>query len=240
MSAAGPLPKPLLIVAAGRTFEALAQREGDFSDWIAQGLGPGLPQRRLYAPDVVDYPEPQDLAGVVVSGSHSMVTDRAAWSERLAAWLKRCVLAEVPVLGICFGHQLLAHALGAEVGKLPGGPEIGTQRLRLTPEAQHDELLGALPPEFAAQLVHYQSVLRLPPDAVPLAHSEREPHEAFRMGRRAWGLQFHPEFSASAMRGYVEHVKQDLPDAQASLNAVCAAPEAAGLLRRFAALAAAG
>ncbi|MEZ4555438.1 MAG: gamma-glutamyl-gamma-aminobutyrate hydrolase family protein [Caldilineaceae bacterium] len=62
-----------------------------------------------------------------MTGSHSMVTDRAAWSERSADWLRAVVAAEWPVLGICFGHQLLAHAWGGVVGP---GIEMGCARPR--------------------------------------------------------------------------------------------------------------
>jgi GMP synthase (glutamine-hydrolysing) len=226
--------KPLLIVATGRTFADLRTTLGDFDDWIARGLQSTLPQQRLLACDGAVYPDPATVAGVVVSGSHAMVTDRADWSERLAAWLRDCVALGVPTLGICYGHQLLAHALGGQVGPLPGGPEVGTQRIALAAAAAHDPLLQALPAQFDAQLVHYQSALQLPAGAVPLAHSTREPHQAFRVGSCAWGVQFHPEFSADAMRGYIGHMRDSLPDADALLAQVQPTAAAAEVLRRFA------
>jgi GMP synthase (glutamine-hydrolysing) len=173
---------------------------------------------------------------VVVSGSHAMVTDREPWSERLAAWLQRCVAQHTPVLGICYGHQLLAHALGGEVGLLAGGPEVGTQTVSLTADAAQDPLLAGLPAQLDAQLVHYQSVRRLPQGAVLLASSAMEPHQAFRVGDCAWGVQFHPEFSAEAMRGYLACMP-DLPDPAALLAQVRNTEVAALVLRRFATLA---
>ena len=230
--------RPILVVAAGQTFAELSRAEGDFPDWIARGLGEGLPLRQADARTAEAYPDPRELAGVVVSGSHAMVTERAPWSERLALWLKRCVDAELPVLGICFGHQLLAHALGGQVDRLAEGPEVGTREIRLTPEARDDAVLGALPARFPAQLIHYQSVLRLPPGAVRLALSDIEAHQAFRVGKRAWGVQFHPEFSATAMRGYLERLKGELGDeAIRRIDEVRPTPQAAEVLRRFAAVA---
>ncbi|MDR7093215.1 glutamine amidotransferase [Hydrogenophaga laconesensis] len=225
--------KPILIVAAGKTFPDLCQQEGDFSDWIERGLGEGVAVRHVDAHETGTYPEPHELAGVVVSGSHDMVSDRQPWSERLGQWMKRCVDADVPVLGICYGHQLLAHAMGGQVGNLPNGPEVGTQDIRLNHAAQEDELLGHLPKSFPAQLVHYQSALSLPPGAVLLASSTAEPHQAFRVGRRGWGVQFHPEFSPTAMRGYIGRMTGSLGDVSRLLSDVRPSPAAAGILRRF-------
>jgi len=241
VSATPGAERPILVVAAGQTFEELSRAEGDFPDWIARGLGDGVPLRHADAREAPDYPDPRTLGGVVVSGSHAMVSDRAPWSEHLAGWLKDCVAAELPVLGICFGHQLLAHALGGEVDRLPEGPEVGTREVRLGPEAGDDALLGALPARFPAQLIHYQSVRRLPAGAVPLARSDIESHQAFRVGRRAWGVQFHPEFSATAMRGYLERLKGELgEEAARRLDEVGPTPQAAQVLRRFAEVVRAG
>jgi len=231
--------KPLLIVLAGNTFPQISSTAGDFDDWIAAGLDNPPSQLRIDAREASTLPPPATLAGVVISGSHAMVTDRQPWSERLAAWLRTCVEARTPVLGICYGHQLLAHALGGRVGYRPGGLEIGTHDVTLTPAAAEDALFGTTPPAFPAQLVHAQAVLELPPGATLLASSAEEPCQAMRVGSRAWGVQFHPEFSAEAMRGYIRCKAEALiaqrRDPSALLTAVRETPEAANLLRRFAA-----
>ncbi|WP_234191935.1 MULTISPECIES: glutamine amidotransferase [Pseudacidovorax] len=233
--------RPLLIVKTGSTLEALRARQGDFDDWIARGLGVDDDEIQVCDPrDGGLLPEPGTLRGVVITGSHEMVSHRAPWSERTAAWLARCVEAEVPVLGICYGHQLLAHAMGGEVDFHPGGLEIGTVPLRLASHAQEDPLFAGLPEQFPVQVIHRQSALRLPPGAVPLASNAHEPHQAFRIGRCAWGVQFHPEFDAEAMQGYVQAQAPHLDDPAAVAAQVRATPEAASLLGRFARLATAG
>ena len=183
---------------------------GDFHDWIAAGLGPQVPWRHVDAPTGGALPRASELAGVVLTGSHAMVTERAPWSRALESWLRQMVQAEVPVLGICYGHQLLAQALGGVVDYHPQGMEIGSHPVALTEQARRDPLFSDGPMHFDAHLVHAQSVRRLPAGAVLLAHSRHEPHQAFRIGDRAWGVQFHPEFSAAAMEG--------------SLRIVCAEP----------------
>jgi GMP synthase (glutamine-hydrolysing) len=216
---------PLAIFKAGSTFPSLAAELGDFEDWIARRLAPSVARPlRVVDPRCDALPDPASLAGVIITGSHAMVSDREPWSEACAAWLAAAVPAGLPVLGICYGHQLLAHALGGEVGYHPGGLEIGTVEVETTPAAADDALFAALPPRFPAQVVHRQSVLRLPPGAVCLARNAFEPHHAFRI-HRAWGVQFHPEFSAEAMAGYLAQLAQP--------GTPRATPEAEGVLRGF-------
>ncbi|GHC89880.1 GMP synthase [Pseudorhodoferax aquiterrae] len=231
------MTSPLLILKAGATFPALAQTLGDFDDWIRAGLdAPGLAIRVVDARHG-ELPLAQTLAGVVITGSHAMVSDREPWSEAAAAWLRGAVQAGLPVLGICYGHQLLAHSLGGTVGYHPGGIEIGTVSVQLQPAAGDDPVLGELPPVFAAQVVHRQSVQQLPEGAVRLAANAFEPNQAFRVGPAAWGVQFHPEFSAQAMRAYVERLGPELHaeghDPVAVAAGVADTPAAARVLRNF-------
>ena len=231
----------LCLVKAGGTYPDAATRLGDFEDWLHQGLG--LPRRALRVVDgrdATDLPAPEECAGVVMTGSHAMVTDRLPWMEQLADWVRRQVHAQVPYLGICFGHQLLAQAMGGRVDYHPAGREIGTVDIELTPGAAEDVLFSALPRRFTAHAVHAQSVRDLPPGATRLAGNAFEPTHAFRVGASAWGIQFHPEFSVAHMEVYVERLRPALIDAGHDIPAILAGlaetPDSAVLLRRFARL----
>jgi GMP synthase (glutamine-hydrolysing) len=228
----------VLVIKTGSTLPGIRERRGDFEAWIEQGLG--LASDRIAVVDVTAgaaLPPASEPAGVVVTGSSAMVSERLPWSERTGAWLADAVRAGTPVLGICYGHQLLAHGLGGRVGRNPRGREIGTVRLRVAPEARRDALLGALPATTYAHTTHVESVLELPPGALRLAANDVDPNQAFAVAARAWGVQFHPEFDADVMRGYLEGRREVLReeglDPDALLADVREAPEAGSLLRRF-------
>jgi GMP synthase (glutamine-hydrolysing) len=233
--------RPILIVQTGRTHTHIRERLGDFDDWVAAGLRAGGAEVLSHdAQGNLTPPALNGLAGIVLTGSHAMVSDREPWSEALVPWLRQAVDQSVPTLGICYGHQLLAHALGGEVAHHPQGIEIGTVQVHRHSRAQDDPLLGHLPSTFEAQAVHWQTVRRLPPGAVALASNAHEPHHAFRVGANAWGVQFHPEFSGESLRAYLEGVGPTLAregrDAAQISAAVKDTPEAASVLATFARL----
>ncbi|MCG8589961.1 MAG: glutamine amidotransferase [Proteobacteria bacterium] len=230
--------KPLCLVKTGSTVPGVRARRGDFEDWIqAASAARGVEWQLVDVQQDAPLPSPEAVSGVVVTGSSAMVSHREPWSERAARWLGSAARADIPILAICYGHQLLAHGLGGEVGPNPRGREIGTVEVSLRPEALRDPLFEGLPQRLPANASHVESVLRLPPGAVRLAENPADPHHAFRVGRHAWGVQFHPEFDADVMRGYLEERRQVLAseglDAEALQAAARDTPAAAGLLDRF-------
>jgi GMP synthase (glutamine-hydrolysing) len=231
----------LLIVKTGGTLPELRERRGDYEAWIAAGMGldPGdVDVVRVAQGEPL--PAPETPAGVVVTGSSAMVSEPEPWSERTGEWLVRAVERDTPVLGICYGHQLLAQALGGEVGPNPRGREIGTVIVRSLAPARDDPLLGAWSGAEPAHVTHLESVLALPAGAVRLAESDLDPVQAFAVGERAWGVQFHPEFDAETIRAYLlarsDQVRAEELDPDALLAGVRDAPGGPRLLRRFAEL----
>ncbi len=230
--------KKLYIVKTGTTFPATQKQFGDFDAWTIAALGAThLPLEVIDVNRMEELPRWQDCAGVTVTGAHAMVTDRLLWSVRLEHWIMELVANDIPFLGVCYGHQLLAQATGGEVGYHPLGQEIGTERIKRLSDSDNDPLCNDLPAEFYAQTTHSQSVLSLPVTAIRLAENSFEPNHAFRLGKCAWGVQFHPEYSAEIMISYIEEQADSLRDRgrdpQAIINAVRDTPEAAALYRRF-------
>ena len=228
---------PLLILQTGQPTDSM-RRHGSFAHWIR--VAAGLDRDDAVVVDVAQgepLPARDGFAGVIVTGSAAMVTDRHDWSERSAAWLADAAQAGLPLFGICYGHQLLAHALGGTVGPNPRGREIGTVPIELTPPAQQDPLFAGLPARFSAQATHLQSVLQPPAGAQVLARNEHDACHAFRWGQAVWGVQFHPEFATRHMHGYLQARRAALRaegrDARHLQAQVHATPQARRVLRRF-------
>ena len=185
-------------------------------------------------------PAADKLAGIVVTGSPAMVSAREDWSERTAQWLRHAVQTGVPVLGVCYGHQLLAHALGGRVGPNPRGRQIGTVTAQLIDIYGDDPLLGQLPRTFFAQTSHSEVVLELPPGASCLATSPLDDNFVIRFAENVWGVQFHPEFSGLVMSEYIRYRVEALCEEglnpEQLLDNTTDTEEARTVLSKFAAL----
>ncbi|MDR3069889.1 MAG: type 1 glutamine amidotransferase [Propionibacteriaceae bacterium] len=155
-------------------------------------------------------PDVGEFDGLIVLGGEMSVEDREdyPWLAGIEELLRVSVAAQKPTLAICLGAQLLVTATGGLVKVAhESGPEQGICKISLRPEARKDPVLGTvyskLGLEFVSPVMHSDSAVRLPKDAIWLASSERYPFHAFRIGS-ALGVQFHPETSLGVMRNWLE------------------------------------
>jgi GMP synthase (glutamine-hydrolysing) len=192
----------LVVLVTGTTIAEIARRRGGFARWIREGTGAAWPGEWAFhdVRTAGPLPGPRDADAFVITGSSSSVTERAPWMLRAEALVRAIVAAGTPLFGICFGHQLIAQALGGEVTKNPRGREIGTVRVRRIAD---DPLFARLPRTFDVNATHVDAVTRLPRDAEILARTELDAVSSFRIGGRTRAVQFHPEFDADVMRGYL-------------------------------------
>jgi GMP synthase (glutamine-hydrolysing) len=229
----------LLLIQTGEAPESLTEQFGGFADWFRAAMRIDAARLQVARVDEgASLPAPETIAGAEITGSAAMVTDRAGWSERTADWIRAALAADTPLFGVCYGHQLMADALGGSVGWLPAGREIGTQAITYRQGAHADAWTDGLPATFPAHTTHRQSVLAPPPGSEVLARSVLDPHQMLRYAPHAISTQFHPEFTAAHMRAYIAARAATLreegldPDA---LSAQAGEAEAArGLLERFA------
>lgn len=237
--------RKLLLIQTGEAPETLTRQFGGFADWfrVAMRVAPECMQViRVDAGGAL--PLPAAVAGAVITGSAAMVTDRANWSERTAAWIRAAMAAHTPMFGVCYGHQLMADALGGRVGWLPAGREIGTQAITHDGAARSGDWMHGLPAAFAAHTTHRQTVLAAPPGSTVLARSARDPHQLLRYSAHAVSSQFHPEFTAAHMRAYIaaraDVLREEGLDPLQLDTATVETEPARALLERFARTALAG
>jgi len=226
--------KPIAILNTGNTIDSIVTERGDFVDWFQAGLN--QPAIVLQA-QTEALPNSWDYSGIIVTGSAAMVSQRLDWSIRAGLWLLQAITRKLPILGVCYGHQLLAQALGGEVGPNPQGREIGTKLVELTDQATNDLLLSKLHQPFYAQTTHQECVLKLPAGAQVLATTAQDPNHAICFKDNVWGVQFHPEFDADIMRRYIRARSAQLQQENLSvallLDEVQETPQAWSLLQHF-------
>ncbi|MDR3100355.1 MAG: glutamine amidotransferase [Paraburkholderia sp.] len=232
----------ILIVQAGTPPDEIRGPLGDLPDWFCRALGRNANEVqvvRVFEGETLPRPDNSQVA--VITGSWAMVTDGLPWSEAAAQWIRDAMAVQMPLFGVCYGHQLMAHALGGRVDYHPKGREVGCQQITLSSAATEDALLRDWPTTFTAHLTHEQSVIKLPPGAQMLASSEHDANQIVRYGPNAISTQFHPEFtplqSEACIRRRIEVLRSEGKDPEALLNALEDTREARRILTSFVELA---
>lgn len=230
--------RSLCVLVLGEPPPRIRNARGGFGDLVravAQSAFPG-PWVEVNVVQGGVPPHPSEVAGIIVSGSAASVTEPEPWMQPAQRYLLSAIENATPVLGICFGHQLLATALGGQVRKNPRGREIGTVPLELVGS---DPLLGE--DAFFANMTHVDSVMEPPAGAQLLARTALESCAALRFADTAWGVQFHPEIDREVMTEYIDTratvLEAEGMDVTRLRSAARDTPAAGNVIRRLAELA---
>lgn len=179
---------------------------------MADALGADVRTVRPYLGESL--PDLARFGGLVVLGG-----SMGAWDDEVAPWLpatrqliRDAVRTELPTFGICLGAQLLAAACGGTVERGSDGLELGVVPVTPLPAAKVDPFFGGIQRALASadgtdwpvRQYHYDAVLRLPADTELMVTGQLYPHQGFRVGPAAWGVQYHPEVSTALFTRWVE------------------------------------
>ncbi len=201
--------------------------------------------RRELDADLVEFdvnsgtlPPHTDFDGLVVTGSRSSVYEDEAWIEPLVEYVAEAAADGVPILGVCYGHQVLAEALGGRVAGMDSF-ELGYNTVE---QVDDDPLFDGISESFRVFTSHGDAVAELPPGAELIARNEYGVH-GFRR-EHCWGVQFHPEYDIETAQDIAESKRERLGDEQVdrvladiSPDQHAAACEAKQLFENFAAYA---
>ncbi len=196
-------PEKIAVLITGDPVPRVLKSRGDFEGIFRELL------EGTFLGEVVGYdiregefpPLDEELKAIIITGSAANVPDQEPWMVVAQEWLRVVVPTGVPTFGVCFGHQLLAQALGGEVQLNPRGREMSTVEVERSGESPIFEGVDEL---FQANACHVDTVVALPEGAEALATSLVDDHQCIRFSDTCYGVQFHPEFDSEVMRGYVE------------------------------------
>jgi len=228
----------ILILKTGSTLDNIKALHGDFEDWIAEKMLMHPHEYHVHATgDYNSLPPEQDYSGIIITGSPEMVTEINLKKTRMHGWLMERQKSGQPMLGICFGHQLLNILNGGTVAFNPSGNNTCMEKTHLTRAGRKDNLLGNLPDSFDVYKVHQQSIHTPPESAEILARNDDGIIDAIRFHEHTWGLQFHPEFDAAISRLTIREQENDLNsegfDVQKLLNNVAEVDYGERIFKRF-------
>lgn len=174
----------------------LARRWPNDAEKVIAGLRPLRPGWRYRVWQACDgeLPPADDAAdGWVITGSVASVNDEAPWMRALEQRVRERDACRQPTAGICFGHQLVAKALGGRVGPSPGGWRLGVATTHYRAEAAAPAWLRPPAPALRLFALHEEQVLQPPRAAQVLGGDDFTPHAALRVGEHVLTTQYHPE-----------------------------------------------
>ena len=196
--------RKISIIINGPGIAEVKSLYGQASDWVQKVL---RSYRDLEVRVVKGYEmeelDPNDDNAWIITGSAHSVYDDFPWIDHLRSKLKEAKETRIPVLGICFGHQLIADTFGGEVELNKKGWEIGSCRVNLLQASESCSLFSSFSDSIDVYQSHQDVVTRIPEDATLLAENDMG-IQSFVYDNIFYGVQFHPEFTKDVMEKYLK------------------------------------
>lgn len=178
--------------------------------------------------------------GVILGGSEASAWEDTTFNDQLLDLIAICKNHEIPLLGICYGAQLLGRALGAHVARHPEGIELGAPAIRISEKGKRHFLFEGIGTGCIWSVeTHNDAVMTLPPDCELLASTAHTPVQAFSYQELLTGVQFHPEMNGDDLRHLwdafeVNRIVSEVPKAYRRIIAACECERIELIFRNFA------
>jgi GMP synthase (glutamine-hydrolysing) len=214
-------PPEICLYVVGSPPTPVEAEFGDFEGMFRRLLARAPVTAEAFAGAGGDLPPDLDrYAGFVITGSPASLAAPEPWMDAGVDLVRWALRREVPLLGVCFGHQLIGAALGSSVIVNPAGWELSTYDVDVLPAGGDDPLFDGVPVRFPVNLCHRDIVdhAALPADREVrvLAATGKSPVQAIAVGTALRGVQFHPEFDAAVTRAYLRNRRDSVAaDAEA-------------------------
>ena len=198
--------KRISIITNGPGIAEVKSLYGQASDWVQNVLSDyDVEVKVVKAYEMEDFSSKRDDAWIITGSAHS-VYDDFEWINYLKMKLGEMSKVAKPVLGICFGHQLIADTFGGKVELNPKGWEIGAYSICLTEAGIYSPLFKNIKNQAIVYESHKDCVTYLPENAVQLAYNNKC-IQSFQLNSTLFAVQFHPEFSLDVLKKYVSVCK---------------------------------
>jgi GMP synthase (glutamine-hydrolysing) len=194
--------KEILIIDCGPSLSDVTKHYGVAPEWIMESLKNKGCNFTLVKPYVGENVQISNADAWIITGSPRSVYDADDWMVVIERELKNIQSSKIPVLGICFGHQLLAKCFGGIVELNPKGWELGAYPVQFTDAGKKSQIFSGMDDNAIVYESHQDSVIVLPEMAIELARNNKG-NQAFKIHDNFYGVQFHPEFSWEVIKMYV-------------------------------------
>ena len=212
----------IVIVSNGPGLESIVSKFGHSSEWIPSLINDSSINYKILKSYENETCNIKDYDAFIITGSKYSVYDNLDWINNLKEFINSIIFQDKLILGICFGHQILAECLGCRVGHNELGWELGSYNINLTKEGLVHPLFQDISDKDIVYESHQDIISSMPDEVIELAHTKKS-NQAFCYGNNTFGVQFHPEFTYDVTRALMDirserGISIDSDNLQESLN----------------------